>query len=154
MMNDFAGVIDVDGIDHVAIAVPTGQLEAQVSLYEKMGFEVEHREEVYGGDQVREVLLRVGESESLIQLLEPLNAESPVAKQIERQGGRGGLAHVAFRVKSARTAYDVLKGAGFSIIDAGPRPGSRGTTVFFMHPKSHPTDGAFGVLYEFVEVGE
>jgi methylmalonyl-CoA/ethylmalonyl-CoA epimerase len=138
-------------LDHVAISVPTGQLEAQVALYERMGFRVIHREEVYGGDQVREVLLQIGDSQNLIQLLEPLNADSPVAKQIEKQGGRGGMAHVAFRVDNAQLAYDELKADGFNIIDAAPRPGSRGTTVFFMHPKTHTTDGSLGVLYEFVE---
>ena len=141
------------GIDHVAIAVPMGQMDAQVALYRKMGFEVVHEEKVYGGDQVREVLLRIGESENLIQLLEPLSEGSPVAKQIEKQGGRGGLAHVAFRVTEIQKAFEVLKEEGFNIIDEAPRPGSRGTTVFFMHPKSHATDGALGVLYEFVQEG-
>jgi methylmalonyl-CoA/ethylmalonyl-CoA epimerase len=140
-------------IDHVAISVPLGQLDAQVALYEKMGFTVVHREEVYGGDQVREVLLRVGESENLIQLLEPLNEESPVAKQIAKNGGRGGLAHVAFRVDSAAEAFEALKAEGVNIIDPAPRPGSRGTTVFFIHPKTH-AESSLGVLYEVVEEGE
>lgn len=151
MMQDFP--IETLCIDHVAIAVPLGSMDAHVSLYERMGFTVEHREEVYGTDQVREVLLRVGGSENLIQLLEPLTEDSPVAKQIEKQGGRGGLAHVAFRVADATVAFEGLKAAGFNLIDAAPRPGSRGTTVFFMHPKSHSTDGALGVLYEFVQEG-
>jgi methylmalonyl-CoA/ethylmalonyl-CoA epimerase len=141
-------------IDHVAIAVPTGQLEEQIALYEKMGCQVVHREEVYGKDQVREVLIRIGESENLIQLLEPLTPESPVARQIEKQGGKGGLAHVAFRVDDAEASHQLLKDQGFSLLDPKPRPGSRGTTVFFMHPKSHPTEGSLGVLYEFVQVGE
>ena len=140
-------------IDHVAIAVPAGQLEAQVNLYKRMGMHELHREDVYGGDQVREVLLRVGDSDNFIQLLEPLDESSPVARQIEKQGGRGGLAHVAFRVENARATFDALKADGFQIIDPEPRPGSRGTTVFFVHPKTHSTDGALGVLYEFVELG-
>jgi methylmalonyl-CoA/ethylmalonyl-CoA epimerase len=139
-------------IDHVAIAVPAGQLDEQIGLYERIGGKVVHREEVYGKDQVREVLIRVGDSENLIQLLEPLTPESPVARQIEKQGGRGGLAHVAFRVDDANKSYCMLKEQGFSLLDPEPRPGSRGTTVFFMHPKSHPTDGTLGVLYEFVEI--
>ncbi len=143
--------IGVTMIDHVAIAVPAGQLEAQVALYERLGFTVLHREEVYGGDQVREVLLRVGETGNMIQLLEPLNSDSPVAKQIERQGGRGGLAHVAFRVPDIQAAFAAARSEGLQVIDEAPRPGSRGTTVFFLHPKTHPTDGALGVLYEFVQ---
>jgi methylmalonyl-CoA/ethylmalonyl-CoA epimerase len=140
-------------IDHVAIAVPQGQLETQTALYEQLGFHVVHREEVYGKDQVREVLLQVGDSDNLLQLLEPLNADSPVAKQIEKQGGHGGLAHVAFRVNDAAQSFEAFKAAGFNLIDPEPRPGSRGTTVFFLHPKSHTTDGALGVLYEFVQEG-
>lgn len=140
-------------IDHVAIAVPLGQLEQHVELYKRMGCTEIHREEVYGTDQVREVLLRIGDSENLIQLLEPLTPESPVAKQIEKQGGRGGLAHVAFRVEDIEATYSNLKEEGFILIDPAPRPGSRGTTVFFMHPKSHLTDGALGVLWEFVQEG-
>ena len=141
-------------IDHVAIAVPLGQMDTQIALYQKMGFTVVHEEEVYGGDQVREVLLRVGNSDNLIQLLQPLNADSPVAKQIEKQGGRGGLAHVAYRVDDIQAAFDDLKAKGFNIIDAAPRNGSRGTKVFFMHPKSHTSEGSLGVLFEFVQEGE
>lgn len=140
-------------IDHIAIAVPLGQMDAQVALYREMGFRVVHEEEVYGGDQVREVLLRVGDSDNLVQLLEPLNPESPVAKQIEKQGGRGGLAHVAYRVDDIHATFDDLKSKGFNLIDPAPRNGSRGTEVFFMHPKSHPSDGSLGVLIEFVQEG-
>jgi catechol 2,3-dioxygenase-like lactoylglutathione lyase family enzyme len=71
-----------------------------------LGFHEVHREEVLGADQVREVLLRVGDGPNLIQLIEPLTADSPVQKLIDRNGGRGGLAHVAFRVKSAQHAFD------------------------------------------------
>ena len=137
-------------VDHIAIAVCEGELEDQLKMYRQMGFRELHREKMGGTDQVREVLLQIGESQNLIQLLEPLSAESPVQKQIERNGGRGGLAHVGLRVKSAQAAFDFLKAQGFQIIDKAPRPGSRGTTVFFIHPKSHQ-DAPFGVLYEVVE---
>lgn len=132
-------------VDHVAIAVPPGQLETQVALYTSLGFTEVHREDVLGSDQVREVLLRIGDGPNLIQLLEPLSPSSPVARQIEKNGGRGGFAHLAYRVTSARTAYEAMKAAGCVLIDAGPRPGSRGTTVFFVHPRS------FGMLIEIVE---
>jgi len=137
-------------VDHIAIAVCAGDLESQVRMYQQIGFRELHREEIAGRDQVREVLLQIGESPNLIQLVEPMSADSPVQKQIDRNGGRGGLAHVGFRVKSAQTAFDFFKAKNFNIIDSAPRPGSRGTTVFFLHPKSHD-DSAFGVLYEVVE---
>ena len=158
-----AGCNDIDGqsaklpgikfIDHVAIAVPQGALENQVKAYEMLGFREIHREEVYGGDQVREALLQIGEGPNLIQLLEPLSPASPVQKILEKNGGRPGVAHVAFRVENARHAFEAMQNSGFKIIDAAPRPGSRGTTVFFVHPKSR-ADHPFGSLFEIVEAPE
>jgi methylmalonyl-CoA/ethylmalonyl-CoA epimerase len=146
-------VQDIPGflfVDHLAISVPQGSLDAQVKAYELLGFRVLHREEVYGTDQVREVLLQIGNGPNLIQLLEPLSSDSPVQKAIEQNGGRGGFAHVAFRVKNARAAFDYMQKNGFNLIDKAPRPGSRGTTVFFVHPKSR-AESPFGFLIEIVE---
>ena len=137
-------------VDHVAIAIKQGELDGQVKAYELLGFREIHREEVLGGDQVREALLQVGDGPNLIQLLEPLNTDSPVQKLIDRNGGRGGLAHVAFRVRSAQHAFEAMQATGFQIIDKAPRKGSRGTTVFFVHPKSR-ADNPFGLLIEIVE---
>ena len=125
--------------DHVAISVKPGELEAHVQAYQEMGFKELHREDVLGGDQVREVLLQVGGGPNLVQLLEPLTLESPVAKQIEKNGGRGGLAHVALRVADIGKAFHYMKENGFKLIDSAPRKGSRGTTVFFVHPKTTDT---------------
>jgi methylmalonyl-CoA/ethylmalonyl-CoA epimerase len=144
---------DVPGIlfvDHIAISVPQGSLESQVEAYRLLGFRELHREEVHGTDQVREVLLQIGDGPNLVQLLEPLSANSPVQKLIEKSGGRGGFAHVAFRVKNAHAAFDNMTRNGFKIIDKAPRPGSRGTTVFFVHPKSR-SENPFGFLIEMVE---
>jgi methylmalonyl-CoA/ethylmalonyl-CoA epimerase len=138
--------------DHIAVSVKPGELEAHVDAYKAMGFAEVHREDVLGTDQVREVLLRVGDGPNLVQLLEPLTPESPVAKQIEKNGGRGGLAHVAFRVADIRKAFDHLRKSGFKIIDNAPRKGSRGTTVFFLHPKT-TGKAAFGYLVEVVQEG-
>ena len=93
--------------DHVAVSVKQGDLENQVAVYRAMGFTEIHREDVLGKDQVREVLLQIGEGPNLIQLLEPLTAESPVSKQIEKNGGRGGFAHIALRVKDIQNAFDL-----------------------------------------------
>ncbi|MGO9318821.1 MAG: VOC family protein [Terracidiphilus sp.] len=147
---DLQHVPGIKFIDHVAIAVKQGELDRQVEAYEMLGFHEVHREEVRGADQVREALLRIGDGPNLIQLLEPLAADSPVQKLMERNGGRGGLAHIAFRVESAQQAYDAMKASGFQLIDEAPRKGSRGTTVFFVHPKSR-RDNPFGFLIEIVE---
>ncbi len=152
MTNEMKQVPGFLCVDHVAVAVKPGELEQHVAAYKAMGFTEVHREDVLGKDQVREVLLRIGEGPNLMQLLEPLTAESPVAKQIEKAGGRGGFAHVAFRVADIQAAYDHLKANGFQILDAAPRKGSRGTTVFFVHPKT-TAEAAFGYLIEVVQEG-
>jgi methylmalonyl-CoA/ethylmalonyl-CoA epimerase len=143
-------MMDIQGFlyfDHIAISVPAGELESQVNAYKSLGFTEVHREDVLGSDQVREVLLQIGQGPNLIQLLEPLSPESPVARQIEKNGGRGGFAHVALRVADIQRAFDSMKENGMSIIDAAPRKGSRGTTMFFVHPRS------FGYLMEIVQEG-
>jgi len=150
---DLKQIPGIKFVDHVAIAVKAGDLDGQVKAYEMLGFREVHREEVLGGDQVREALLQIGEGPNLIQLLEPLTPNSPVQKLIERNGGRGGLAHVAFRVESAQQAFDAMSARGFQLIDKAPRKGSRGTTVFFVHPKSR-ADNPFGLLIEIVEAPE
>ena len=145
-----ASVPGIQFVDHFAIAVKQGDLEAQVAAHKLLGFTEIHREDVFGTDQVREVLLQIGSGPNLVQLLEPLNAASPVQKLIEKNGGRGGFAHVAFRVRNAQEAFEVMTQQGFHIIDKAPRKGSRGTTVFFVHPKSHDK-APFGFLIEIVE---
>jgi methylmalonyl-CoA/ethylmalonyl-CoA epimerase len=127
-------------IDHVAIAV--NDLDAAIDYYRRAyGVDVEHRE-VVDRDGVEEALLRV--ADSYVQLLTPVREDSTVAKFLERKGE--GLHHVGYRVDSCAAALDRLKAEGFQVIDEEPRPGSRGTTVAFVHPK-----GAFGTLVELVE---
>jgi methylmalonyl-CoA/ethylmalonyl-CoA epimerase len=150
VQEELKNVPGIQFVDHVAIAVKQGELEGQVRAYEALGFREIHREEVRGRDQVREALLQIGEGPNLIQLLEPLTADSPVQKLIDKNGGRGGLAHVAFRVGNAQQAFAAMRAQGFQLIDEAPRQGSRGTTVFFVHPRSK-AENAFGVLIEMVE---
>ncbi len=133
-------------IDHVAVSVPQGHLEAAVEKYLALGFTEIHREEVHGAHQVREVLLRIGASDNLVQLLEPLSPESPIARMIEKNGGRGGFAHLAFRVADIHAAYEAMRDHGFHLTQE-PGPGSRGTTIFFVHPKD------FSFLIEVVQEG-
>ena len=150
MQEDLKNIPGIQFVDHVAIAVKQGELEGQVRAYEALGFREIHREEVRGRDQVREALLQIGNGPNLIQLLEPLTADSPVQKLIDKNGGRGGLAHVAFRVGNAQHAFHAMRAQGFQLIDEAPRPGSRGTMVFFVHPRSK-VESAFGILIEMVE---
>jgi methylmalonyl-CoA/ethylmalonyl-CoA epimerase len=127
-------------IDHVAVAVR--DLEAAVAWYaEVFGATVEHRELV-SSDGVEEALIRV--ADSYVQLLTPTSADSPVAKFLERRGE--GLHHVAYRVADCAAALEQVKASGARVIDEAPRPGSRGTTVAFVHPQA-----SFGTLIELVQ---
>lgn len=127
-------------IDHVGIAVR--DLEAAVAEYRSaLGLEPVHRERVE--DQgVDEVLFGVGAS--YIQLLAPTGPDTPVGRFLERRGE--GVHHVGYRVTDVAATLDRLRLAGVPLVDERPRPGSRGTTVAFAHPK-----GFHGVLVELVQ---
>jgi methylmalonyl-CoA/ethylmalonyl-CoA epimerase len=130
----------VTEIDHVAIAVR--DLDAAVAWYEQtLGARVTHRE-VIESDGVEEALLSV--AESYVQLLTPTRDDSPVARFLDKRGE--GIHHVGYRVPDCQAALDRMREAGAETIDAAPRPGSRGTTVAFVHPRS-----AFGTLVELVQ---
>jgi methylmalonyl-CoA epimerase len=127
-------------IDHVAIAVH--DLEAAIAYYaDTFGATVAHRERVES-DGVEEALLKV--ADSYIQLLTPVRSDSPVAKYLEKKGE--GIHHVGYRVADCAATLQSVKDHGGQVIDQVPRPGSRGTTVAFVHPK-----GAFGTLIELVQ---
>ena len=127
-------------IDHVAIAV--SDLDAAIDYYERaFGATVAHRE-VVERDGVEEALMRV--ADSYVQLSTPIRDNSPVARFIEKRGE--GIHHIAFRVDDCAVALEAMKAAGATPIDDAPRPGSRGTTVAFIHPK-----GSFGTLIELVQ---
>ena len=127
-------------IDHVAIAVR--DLDSAIRWYEDVfGATVVHRERV-DSDGVDEALLRV--ADSYIQLLTPTRDDSPVAKYLEKKGE--GLHHIGYRVDNCAEALESVKANGGAVIDRFPRPGSRGTIVAFVHPKT-----SFGTLIELVE---
>ena len=127
-------------IDHVAIAV--NDLEAAIDYYAAtFGCEVEHRE-VVESDGVEEALLKV--ADSYVQLTTPTRPDSPIAKYLEKRGE--GVHHIGYRVADCGAALEAVKAGGHKVIDEAPRPGSRGTTVAFVHPKT-----AFGTLIELVQ---
>jgi methylmalonyl-CoA/ethylmalonyl-CoA epimerase len=130
-------------IDHVGIAV--SDLGEAVERYRRtFGIEPVHRERM--DDQgVEEVLFAVGES--FVQLLGALGPDTPVGRFLGKRGP--GVHHVGFRVASVADALEHLRAEGIGLIDEAPRPGSRGTTIAFVHPKD--TDG---VLVELVEAPE
>ncbi|HEX9775498.1 MAG TPA: methylmalonyl-CoA epimerase [Actinomycetota bacterium] len=129
-----------DRVDHVGIAVR--DLDAAIAFYERtfgVTFTYRHTVEEQG---VEEAMGQVGES--WIQLLRPLGPDTPVGKFIESRGE--GVHHVGYVVADVAAAIEELKGAEIRMIDEHPRPGSRGASIAFIHPKS-----VGGVLVELVQ---
>jgi methylmalonyl-CoA/ethylmalonyl-CoA epimerase len=128
-------------IDHIAIAVI--DLDAAIEHYENLGAKLVHRERVTS-DGIDEVLLQI--ADSYIQLVSPFSESSTVARFLNRRGE--GLHHLGLRVPDCAEALRELAQQGFELLDAEPRPGSRGTLVAFVHPHS-----ANGTLIELVQEG-
>lgn len=127
-------------IDHLGIAVP--DLAEAVKAYEALGFRVQATEEV-PTEKVRVAFLPVGESR--LELLEPTDAGSVIARFLEK---RSGLHHVCVLVEDIDAALAELRARGVALIDEKPRPGAGGSRVAFVHPKA-----AGGVLLELKEKG-
>ena len=127
-------------IDHVAIAVE--DLDAAIAWYRDVfGATVAHRETVES-EGVEEALLKV--AESYVQLTRGTRPDSAVSKFLEKRGQ--GVHHIGYRVDDIEAALKALTAAGAQVVGEAPKPGSRGTSVAFVHPK-----GAFGTLIELVQ---
>jgi len=130
-------------IDHVGIAVD--DLDAAIERYGRsFGVDPVHRERVES-QGVDEVLLRIGES--FVQLLGSLGPQTPIGRFLARRGP--GIHHVGYRVDDVVATLERLRGQDVRLIDETPRPGSRGTSIAFVHPSSMG-----GVLVELVEGGD
>ena len=71
-------------------------------------------------------------------------------KFIEKNGGRGGIQHVAFCVEDGVAgALNEVQEKGGRVIDAAPRRGAEGLNIGFLHPKT--TAGALVELCEHPE---
>jgi LAO/AO transport system kinase len=125
-------------IDHLGIAVQA--LPEAVSFYESLGLRAVSRETV-AGEKVHVAMLPAGESR--IELLEPSQPDSPVAKFLAKRGP--GLHHVALRVPSLNAVVARLRASGATVLNE-PRVGAGGHRYVFVHPAS-----AGGVLLELIE---
>lgn len=129
-------------IDHVGIAVP--DLDEAIAFYrDNFGMHVAH-EETNEEQGVREAMVAVGDTDSKIQLLAPLNAESTIAKFIDRSGP--GLQQLAYRVTDLDQVSAILRERGLRLLYPEARRGTANSRINFVHPKD-----AGGVLVELVE---
>jgi methylmalonyl-CoA/ethylmalonyl-CoA epimerase len=129
-------------IDHVGIAV--ADLDEAISFYETtFGMRLAHQE-VNEEQGVREAMMAVGDSGSHIQLLAPLNADSTIAKFLDRSGP--GVQQMAYRVTDVDAVSAVLRERGVRLLYDAPRRGTSDSRINFIHPKD-----AGGVLVELVE---
>lgn len=127
-------------IDHVAIVVK--DLDAAVRLYtHTLGFKEIYRE-IVADQGVEAVGLQAGGS--VIELLRPLDGQSPIAKY--RGDADSRLHHTAYRVDDIQTKLRELKARGVRLIDEQPRNGAHGNLIAFLHPKS-----TAGVLIELCQ---
>ena len=119
-------------IEHIGIAVPN--IEEALPFYENvLGLSCYAIEEV-PDQKVRTAFIRVGEVK--IELLEPTSPDSTIAKFIEKNGGRGGVLHIAFAVDNLGDQLKLVEQKGVQLIDKAPRKGAENLNIAFLHPKS------------------
>ncbi len=124
---------------HVGIAVE--HLAPAIERSKALGLELEYEEDVPTAG-VRVAFLRAGPLH--VELLEPLDPSGAVARFLAKRGE--GLHHVAFATRDLPSELLRLEKEGFALVDRAPRPGARGRSVAFLHPRS-----AHGVLIELVQ---
>ena len=127
-------------IDHVAIVV--ADLEATIALYTRtLGFAQLYRETILE-QGVEAVGISAGDS--VIELLRPLDENSPIAKFRGEAPTR--MHHIAYRVEDIALELARLASEGVHLIDTEPREGAHGNMIAFLHPRS-----TGGVLTELCE---
>ena len=130
----------ITGLDHIGIAVTN--LNETLEIYEKLlGLKLVKIKTV-AEQKAKVALILAGETR--IELLEPTDEESPVAKFIAKKGE--GIHHIALQVSNIENSLEEMKRKGIVLIDEKPRIGFEGHKVAFLHPKSTRS-----VLLEFCE---
>ena len=128
-------------INHIAVVV--NDLEEAMHFWvDALGLELSHREHV-ASEAVDVAFLPVGDSK--IELLQPVDNESGVARYLEKRGS--GMHHICFEVDDIEAALQKLKLANVQLINEEPTVGADGRKFAFIHPKS-----ASGVLVELYQL--
>jgi methylmalonyl-CoA epimerase len=129
-------------IDHVAIVVQS-LVEALQFYRDVLGIEPSRLLE-FPSEGVKIAFLPMGGPEgSEIELLEPADPKTGIARFLERRGE--GLHHICLEVEDIERALGELQAAGAAVLDTTPRPTAEGRGIF-LHPKS-----THGVLLELIQ---
>lgn len=125
-------------IAHVGIAIPS--LAAATAFYrDVLGMDPV---ELSDSDGARIEAFQAGES--LVELLEPDGAETPIGRFIAKRGA--GIHHICFAVDDLDAMLERCKAKGIRLIDETPRLGAEGKRIAFLHPSS-----TAGILVELSE---
>ena len=127
-------------IDHIGVAVRS--IEESLGLWQILLNLAEIKREKVTEQKVDVAFLPIGESK--VELLEPTEESSPIAKFLAKKGE--GIHHIAFKVENIEDKLAILKKQGVSLIDETPRIGAGGAKIAFLHPKS-----TNGLLIELCE---
>lgn len=130
------------GVDHIGVAVT--DLEETQNFWTAVGLPCTGQETV--AEQKVTTTFNPTPNGSEIELLAATEPDSPIAKFIEKNGGRGGIQHIALRVDDLPAAIADLQEKGIKMIDTKPRKGAGGADIAFVHPKS-----TYGVLLELCQ---
>ena len=122
----------ISHVEHIGIAVPN--LAEAIKYYEEvLGLEC-YKTEVVADQKVTTAFFKVGDTK--IELLEATSEDSTIAKFIEKNGGKGGMHHMAFAVEDGvAEALAEAQEKGVQVIDKAPRNGADGLKIAFLHPK-------------------
>ena len=118
-------------LNHVAIAVP--DLDTAATTYRDMLGATVSAPQALPDHGVTVVFVELPNTK--IELLEPLGADSPIAKFLEKNA-QGGMHHICYEVEDIIAARDQLKATGARVLgDGEPKTGAHGKPVLFLHPK-------------------
>ena len=127
-------------IDHIGIAVHSIE-QARIFYEQTLGLVCERIEEVTE-QKVKTAFFALGDTH--IELLEPTDPDSPIAKFLEKRGQ--GFHHIAYQSDNLNDQLDTAKQSGCKLINEHPVQGAGGKHIAFLHPKS-----TGGVLTELCE---
>ena len=116
-------------VEHIGIAVQS--LQTSIPLFETLLNTSCYKQEQIDSEQVRTAFFRKGETK--VELLEPTNPESVIARFLEKKGE--GMHHIAFEVADIKAEMERLSAAGFTLLNPVPKQGADNKLVCFLHPK-------------------